>query len=98
MVRTHAVQDGQVVRMEHTRLRTELLQQTLGLQRQFSAEGLRAQRAVQNEDARRMLRTGDGELVGVRDVEGLGRELRQQCNCHVGLLGCDCSIILELWK
>jgi len=98
MVRTHAVQDGQVVRMEHARLRTELLQQTLGLQGQFSAEGLRAQRAVQNEDARRVLRTGDGELVGIRHVEGLGHELRQQWNCHVGLLGCDCSIILELWK
>ncbi len=69
MVRTHAVQDGQLVRVEHAGLRAEVAQQPLRFQRQLATEGLRAQRAVQDQDARCMPGAGQAELVVAGNVD-----------------------------
>jgi hypothetical protein len=54
MVGRDAVHHGQAVRIEHPGLGAEMPQQPFGFKSQQAAVGLRPERAVQQQDARRM--------------------------------------------
>jgi hypothetical protein len=63
--------------IEHPRLRTEVAKDPFRFQRQLAAEGLRTQRAVEDQDARRVRRPGGFELAQVGDIDRLWRRIGQ---------------------
>lgn len=75
MVFANAVQQRQMVWIEHPRFGAEVAQDALGLQGQLAAVGLRPQRAVQQEDARRRLARVCTECVMARAGKQVGGQM-----------------------